>query len=283
MRWIPILIVCSSLLTLPAQGASIYRWVDAEGKVHYGDKPPTSKSPDTASRLKRLEHYSERYTVQTALDGDTLMLTNGTRVRLIGVNAPEIARNNSPNQPGGQEAMDFLYKLAKDKTVRLESEVQRFDRYHRRLAHPILPDGRSITSILLRSGMVHVSLVPPNIARAEQLFRDEAYARRRKVGLWAMKDYQVLPARNAASYRNTWRRLRGKVVSVQPKLKYTYLYFESGLVAYFDNENLQRFIEAGRDPLQLEGRTVVVRGWVRQQSGQPVIKLSHPLEIESVR
>lgn len=283
MRRISVLILWSLFLALPTQAASIYRWVDAEGKVHYGDKPPASKPPGAASRLKRIERYSERYTIQTALDGDTLMLTNGTRVRLIGVNAPEIAHNNTPNQPGGQEAMEFLYKLAKDKKVRLESEVQRFDRYHRRLAHPILPDGRSITSLLLRSGMVHVSLVPPNIARAEQLFKDEAYARRRKVGLWALPEYQVLPARNAAAYRNTWRRLRGKVVSVQPKLKYTYLHFESGLVVYFDNENLQRFIDAGRDPLQLEGRSVVVRGWVRQQSGQPVIRLSHPLEIESVR
>lgn len=143
-------------------------------------------------------------------------------------------------------------------------------------------DGRSVSRLLLRNGLVHVSLVPPNTARAEQLFKDEAYARQRGNGLWALPEYQILPADKAPAYRNTYRRLRGRVIAVQPKLKYTYLQFEQGLVAYFNNEDLAAFVAAGRGPDKLEGRTVVVRGWVRQQAGQPVIRLNHPLEIESV-
>lgn len=272
----PLMLVALGL-TLPLQAASIYRWVDAQGSVHYGDKPPVE-----ATRLKDIEPESEHYTVQTALDGDTLMLENGMRVRLIGVNAPEIAHLNEPAQPGSQEAMDFLYQLAKDKTITLEDEEQHFDRYHRRLAHPILADGRSLTRELLRHGLVHVSLVPPNTARAKQLLQDEAYARRKGLGLWALPEYQILPATDAGQYRNTYRRLRGRVVLVQQKLKYTYLHFEHGLTVYLENKDLPAFVEEQRDPKTLSGRALVVRGWVHQQSGTPVIKLNHPLEIESV-
>lgn len=82
--------------------------------------------------------------VARIIDGDTLVLEGGERIRLLGIDAPEL------RQPGGAAARAFLVALAEGKIVRIERRGH--DRYARTLAHLYLPDGRSLAALLLTAG-----------------------------------------------------------------------------------------------------------------------------------
>ena len=75
--------------------------------------------------------------VRRAVDGDTLLLASGARVRLQGINTPETVRPDSPVEPFGPEASqftkDFIEKAGHH--VRLTFSMERKDRYDRFLAY----------------------------------------------------------------------------------------------------------------------------------------------------
>src|SRR5690606_25821544 len=69
------------------------------------------------------------------IDGDTLELVDGRRVRLIGINAPEIGRRGKPSEPYAQKARVELERLAGESGLRLVVGVEPKDRYGRTLGH----------------------------------------------------------------------------------------------------------------------------------------------------
>ncbi len=54
--------------------------------------------------------------------GDTLVAVKGTRVRLLGIGAPEIPHGKKPGQPSGEEARDYLDHHIGGKTVNLDAD-----------------------------------------------------------------------------------------------------------------------------------------------------------------
>ena len=63
-----------------------------------------------------------QFLITHVIDGDTIVLDNGEKVRLIGVDAPEITHENIPAQRFGEEAKNFLRKLAEGAKCTLEYE-----------------------------------------------------------------------------------------------------------------------------------------------------------------
>src|SRR5258706_13154531 len=92
----------------------------------------------------------ETVSVRWALDGDSLLLTDGRQVRLIGINAPELGKNGVAEQPLAREARDRATALTRGRTVRLVYDRERADRYGRTFANRMLSDGRELPKILLR-------------------------------------------------------------------------------------------------------------------------------------
>ncbi|GAF69154.1 unnamed protein product, partial [marine sediment metagenome] len=78
------------------------------------------------------ESLSEgNYSVKRVVDGDTLLLTNKARVRLIGVNTPETVKPDHPIEPWGPEASAFTKQFVAGGEVRLQFDRERVDRYDR--------------------------------------------------------------------------------------------------------------------------------------------------------
>ena len=77
------------------------------------------------------------YRVERVVDGDTLILADPdrTRVRLIGINTPELARDGKPAEPLAVEAKEWLANRVEGKEVRLDFDIERFDQYDRTLAY----------------------------------------------------------------------------------------------------------------------------------------------------
>jgi micrococcal nuclease len=120
------------------------------------------------------------------VDGDTLELDGGERVRLIGVDTPETVDPRRPVQYFGKEASAFTRRLAQGKTVRLEFDQDTQDRYGRTLAYVYLPDGAFLNAEIIRQGYGHAYTRFPFRYQAEFLAL-EREAREQGRGLWAAR------------------------------------------------------------------------------------------------
>ena len=126
-------------------------------------------------------------------DGDTVVLSDGTRVRYIGVNAPEIAHEDMPAERFGPEAKAFNRQLVYQKKVRLELDRERHDQYGRLLAYVYLPDGRMLNCTLVREGYGYADPRFPHVYQAEfSRLQDQALRARR--GLWKDVTERDLPS-----------------------------------------------------------------------------------------
>jgi len=90
--------------------------------------------------------------VLRAVDGDTLLMADHTRVRLLGVDTPETKRPDWPVEPFGPEAHEFTRAHVEGRVVRLEFDAERHDKYDRTLAYVYLDDWL-LNEELIRAGM----------------------------------------------------------------------------------------------------------------------------------
>lgn len=123
-------------------------------------------------------------TVVRVVDGDTVELEDGRRVRYIGVNTPE------QDQPFYEEAKESNRQLVEGKQVLLEFDITTFDMYGRWLAY-LFVEGRFVNYELVRRGFANVYTVPPNVKYDELLRQAEGQAREEEAGLWASVEVGV--------------------------------------------------------------------------------------------
>lgn len=122
--------------------------------------------------------------VAEVVDGDTVILSTGQRVRLLGIDAPELEREGEPADFLAHKAKRVLTDLAQGERVRLEYDQLRYDRYGRTLAYLILPDGTNLSRELVRRGLAHVYTVPPNRGFREELLAAQREALEARRGIW---------------------------------------------------------------------------------------------------
>jgi len=132
------------------------------------------------------------YRVERVVDGDTLLLTNGARIRLIGADTPETVKPHEPVQPFGPEASDFTrtFVARGGGTVRLQFDRERVDKYGRFLAYVYVGD-RMLNEELIRAGLARAETgfrYSPAVKARFVLAQTEAQTARR--GIWS-----VAPAR----------------------------------------------------------------------------------------
>jgi len=129
---------------------------------------------------------SNIYQVERVVDGDTIKLTNGERVRYIGIDTPETKHPSKPVQYFGKEASEENKMLVEGKQVRLEFDVQKRDRYGRLLAY-VYVDDIFVNAWLVWQGYAQVSTYPPNVRYQEYFLELQRQARIEKRGLWGGK------------------------------------------------------------------------------------------------
>ncbi|SDM94785.1 micrococcal nuclease [Paenibacillus sp. yr247] len=132
----------------------------------------------------------ERVKVERIVDGDTLEVTmkgKKEKVRLIGVDTPETKKPNTPIMFYGKEASDFTKKRLENKTVELEFDVEKMDRYDRLLAYVWIGE-ELFNSTLVKEGYARIATFPPNVKYVDTFKQDQETARSKKKGLW--KDYE---------------------------------------------------------------------------------------------
>jgi len=122
--------------------------------------------------------------VVRVIDGDTVEIEGGERVRYIGIDAPEIVHPTEPVEYFGEEAAEKNRELVEGRIVSLERDVEDRDEYGRLLRYVWLGDVM-INAELVRLGYAYSYSLPPNIRYQELFLRLEGEAREQKLGLWA--------------------------------------------------------------------------------------------------
>ncbi|AOS96248.1 Thermonuclease precursor [Microbulbifer aggregans] len=147
-------------------------------------------------------------------DGDTLLLKDGRSVRLIGVNAPELARNGHAAEPLAEEALEFAQRFLGGHGLELVYDRDRRDRYGRVLAHVYNYRGESLEAALLAAGLAFHVAIAPNLALAECLSERQTEARRAGRGIWAPGVWPILNAGEVRPGDGGFVLLRGRVREV---------------------------------------------------------------------
>lgn len=141
--------------------------------------PPTRDALDDAT----LSGILQEVIVKRIVDGDTIVLENGQKVRYIGIDTPESVDPRRGVQCFGKEASARNKTLVEGKSVRLEKDVSEVDRYGRLLRYVYLGD-IMVNEALVREGFAYASSYPPDVAYDERLRSAETLAKIAQAGLW---------------------------------------------------------------------------------------------------
>jgi micrococcal nuclease len=137
------------------------------------------QTPSLTTRATR----SDPLLVRAVVDGDTIDVATMGRVRLLGIDAPEIGRGFDTSAPFAREARDRLSAMILHRWVRLEQEGAAFDAYDRHLAYVMTEDGTFVNAALVREGLARVSARAP-LSRLPDLQRAESEAQAFRRGMW---------------------------------------------------------------------------------------------------
>ena len=121
------------------------------------------------------------------IDGDTIVLVNGDRLRYVGIDTPEEFDERKPVQCFAVEAAAKNKELVEGHTITFYKDVSTRDIYGRWLGFVYLEDGTFVNEKLVKDGYAFSYPYPPDIAKSEIFLAAEAYARENKLGLWGGK------------------------------------------------------------------------------------------------
>lgn len=130
--------------------------------------------------------------VTRVIDGDTIAIEGGYRVRYIGIDTPEI---HPETEAFGIEAWQANRQLVEGKLVRLERDISETDKYNRLLRY-VYVDDTMVNAELVRQGLAQVKAYPPDTKYQDYLEALEAEAKSEGRGIWAespMTSLQYLP------------------------------------------------------------------------------------------
>jgi len=118
--------------------------------------------------------------VKRVVDGDTILLEDGRRVRYLGINTPEFG------EPYSRRAKDLNTVLVRGREVRLEPDQEAADSYGRTLAYVhVGPD--MVNARLVHEGLAHAFFIGPGRRHNDLLLRLQEEAKARRLGIWSSR------------------------------------------------------------------------------------------------
>jgi micrococcal nuclease len=120
--------------------------------------------------------------VDRVIDGDTIVLSTGEKIRYLLVDAPETT--NGHDDCYGSNAAQFNSDLVLGKTVELSYDVECTDKYDRLLAY-VSVDGQEVNRLMIERGYACVLHIPPDgDSRADEFKMYQQQAKTAMRGLW---------------------------------------------------------------------------------------------------
>ncbi|MGF6111716.1 thermonuclease family protein [Pseudomonas sp. ADAK2] len=200
--------------------------------------------------------------VQRVVDGDTLRLSDGRSVRMIGLNTPELGKQGRSDEPFAVAARKRLEALvaASNGRVGLLPGKEGKDRYGRVLAHVYSVKGANLEAQMLAEGLGFQVAVAPNVDLVSCQQAAERTARQAGLGLW--RQSPVLKAQQIRA--SGFAVLSGRVSKVQRNRGGVWIELQDSVVLRVAPNVLGRFDVAALE--RLKGKQIEARGWVLDRS-----------------
>jgi len=122
--------------------------------------------------------------VVQVVDGDTVVLAGGIKVRVLGIDAPEMEKDGRPADFLAHRATAALTELTLTRTVGLSYDRLRYDHYGRLLAYLRLSDQTLVNAELVRRGLARVYFIAPNLRYQKDLLAAQQEAIEAQRGVW---------------------------------------------------------------------------------------------------
>jgi micrococcal nuclease len=229
------------------------------------------------------------YKVSRVVDGDTIELFNKETVRYIGIDTPEAReRQNSEwiynPRPYAEEAKEFNQKLVEGKSVRLEFDVQKRDKYKRLLAYVYSGD-KMVNIEMVREGYAMIYTYPPNVKYSKRFLEAQKEARDNKRGLWFDLGKNKIPASQAKDNIGRIRMIESEVIGTHLTEKLLILNFKDNfkVVIYKNNIPIASKDMARSPNKYFKGKTVKVYGMIKEYKGHPEIILHDMSQLEILK
>jgi micrococcal nuclease len=216
--------------------------------------------------------------VEQIHDGDTVRMVDGEKVRLIGLNTPEVARKQRPAEPLAAAASERLRQLlGESPQIRLRPGAESRDRYGRLLAYGFTVEGRDIAATLIAEGLAFALVVPPNLWNSDCYPEQEVVARRKGLGIWSEPVYQARPLSQVRE--GGFQRIRGVVQRVEWSKRWLWLDLADQISVQIAKSDLPHF-EGRVDLLALQGAQITLQGWLVPRKKGYRLRLHHPSAIK---
>ncbi len=218
------------------------------------------------------------------IDGDTFNLETGEKVRLIGIDAPELS------QPGGKESRQYLTRLILNKGITLKTGQEDRDKYNRLLRFVYIGDV-CINEEMLRQGYAEARYLPSNDPLRKYYINLEIKAEITKAGLWSKNIFQprsnlkwedkipVINWSEAHNYLNQYVIVEGTIVNT----------YNSGTVCFLNFDRNYQFTAVifASDFLGFPfipevfylSKKVYIIGIIKEYKGSPEIIVKTPQQI----
>ena len=206
--------------------------------------------------------------VQRVVDGDTLRLSDGRSVRMIGLNTPELGKQGRSDEPFAVAARKRLEGLvaASDGQVGVVPGKESKDHYGRTLAHLYGADGANLEAQMLAEGLGFQVAVAPNVDLVACQQAAERSARQARLGVW--RQSPVLKAEQINS--SGFAVVSGRVSKVQRNRGGIWIELQDALVLRVAPNLSGQFDLAALE--RLKGKQIEARGWVVDRSRRGGLK-----------
>ena len=206
--------------------------------------------------------------VQRVVDGDTVRLSDGRSVRMIGLNTPELGKQGRSDEPFAVAARKRLEALvaASDGRVSVLPGKESKDHYGRTLAHLYGADGVNLEAQMLAEGLGFQVAVAPNVDLVTCQQAAEHSARQAGLGVWRQSPVLKAEQINASGFAV----VSGRVSKVQRNRGGVWIELQDSLVLRVAPNLLGQFDVAALE--RLKGKQIEARGWVVDRSRRGGLK-----------
>lgn len=163
-------------------------------------KKNATKNTNVAKQAKKRGY--EKVKIQRVSDGDTLVLTDSRKVRMIGIDTPESvhATDSSNNTAWGKKVSDYTKKrLRPGNTIWLEYDKDKTDPYGRTLAYVWIKQKGKLQMYnkeLVKKGYARAAYYSPNGAHRKEFESLQKQAKKNKKGFWKDGFKEAFPNKN---------------------------------------------------------------------------------------
>ena len=229
----------------------------------------------------------EKAIVKWVYDGDTLLLKDKRKIRVIGIDTPEVKHHQQKAQAYGAKAREALRELLKSFNYRviLRYGPEKRDKYSRILAHVYLSDGTNISQWLLKKGYAKTFAFPPNIKLAECYKVEEEKAQKESLKIWRFKRNQIKTVASLSKKHTAYVRLKGNIKKIKHNKKSLIMSFKGSgkreVRLKIKKKHLKYFKKMNLDKLQ--NKTILVTGMIKKRYGKRTIHVSYPTQLKVMK